>query len=280
MFRNQYDNDVTTFSPQGRLHQLEYAMEAVKQGSATVAVKSKDYAVVVCLRRKSGELGSWQEKIIRIDDHVGLSYSGLSSDARLLSNSMRTSALQSKMLFQSPISTFKLVSRIADKAQSNTQGYGSRPFGVGFLVVSYDDGVPHIYEFMPSGNVFDYYANAIGGRSQSCRTYLEKHFDKLEQCNLDQLINHALLALREAIPAASSQASGDDKDAASKKDESEMKPEDVGIAIVGKDRKFAKLSDSEVERYVVGLPENTSRATAATTAMDVDQGGAAPMEVE
>ena len=30
-FRNQYDNDVATWSPQGRIHQIEYAMEAVKQ---------------------------------------------------------------------------------------------------------------------------------------------------------------------------------------------------------------------------------------------------------
>ena len=38
MFRNQYDNDVTVWSPQGRIHQIEYAMEAVKQGSATVGM--------------------------------------------------------------------------------------------------------------------------------------------------------------------------------------------------------------------------------------------------
>ena len=35
----QYDTDVTTWSPQGRLHQVEYAMEAVKQGSAAVGLK-------------------------------------------------------------------------------------------------------------------------------------------------------------------------------------------------------------------------------------------------
>ena len=46
-FRNQYDSDVTTWSPDGRLHQVEYAMEAVKQGSATVGIKSKTHAVLV-----------------------------------------------------------------------------------------------------------------------------------------------------------------------------------------------------------------------------------------
>lgn len=50
MFRNQYDGDNTTWSPQGRIHQVEYAMEAVKQGSATVGIKSETHAVVVALK--------------------------------------------------------------------------------------------------------------------------------------------------------------------------------------------------------------------------------------
>ena len=54
MFRNHYDNDVTTWSPAGRIHQVEYAMEAVKQGSATVGLKNKsDYAIINSLDRES-----------------------------------------------------------------------------------------------------------------------------------------------------------------------------------------------------------------------------------
>lgn len=46
MYRNHYDNDVTVWSPQGRIHQIEYAMEAVKQGAATLGMshyQSTDY---------------------------------------------------------------------------------------------------------------------------------------------------------------------------------------------------------------------------------------------
>ena len=50
MFRNQYDSDVTVWSPQGRLHQVEYAVEAMKQGSATVGIKSETHAVIVALK--------------------------------------------------------------------------------------------------------------------------------------------------------------------------------------------------------------------------------------
>jgi 20S proteasome subunit alpha 6 len=41
MFRNQYDGDITIWSPKGRIHQVEYALEAVKHGSACVGLKSK-----------------------------------------------------------------------------------------------------------------------------------------------------------------------------------------------------------------------------------------------
>jgi len=54
MNRNDYDGDTTTFSPQGRIHQVEYAMEAVKQGSTAVAcVGGKEgWAVVAAIKVK------------------------------------------------------------------------------------------------------------------------------------------------------------------------------------------------------------------------------------
>ncbi|KAJ7638530.1 hypothetical protein FB45DRAFT_976678 [Roridomyces roridus] len=198
-FRNTYDSDNTVFSPQGRLHQVEYALEAVKQGSAAVGLRSKTHSILLALKRSTGELASYQQKMFRIDDHVGIAIAGLTSDARVLSNFMRQQAMSSKMVFNRPVPVNRLVSAIADKAQVNTQEYGRRPYGVGFLVIGQDQSGPHLYEFSPSGNSYEYYAMSIGARSQSAKTYLEKHYKSFEDCSLEDLIRHGLHALRETL---------------------------------------------------------------------------------
>jgi len=82
-------------------------------------------------------------------------------------------------------------SRIADapkyivpEAQVNTQEYGRRPYGVGFLVIGLDHTGPHLYEFSPSGTSYEYFAVSIGARSQSAKTYLEKHFESFADCTV------------------------------------------------------------------------------------------------
>ncbi|BGP16193.1 hypothetical protein JCM10213_007051 [Rhodosporidiobolus nylandii] len=199
MHRNSYDNDNSTFSPQGRLHQVEYALEAVKQGSACVGLRSKTHVILLGLKRSTGELASYQKKLIRIDDHLGVAIAGLTSDARVLSNFMRTQAMSSRMLYNRPLPISRIVGAIADKAQINTQHYGRRPYGVGLLVGGYDEKGPHLYEFSPSGNCLEYYAMSIGARSQSAKTYLEAHFEEFADCDLPTLIKHGLHALRDTL---------------------------------------------------------------------------------
>lgn len=132
------------------------------------------------LQRSASELASYQKKLIRVDDHVGIAFAGLTSDARVLSNFMRTECMRSRMLFNRPLPVFRLVSAVADKAQVNTQRYGNRPYGVGILSIGYDESGPHLYECSPSGNFFDYTAMSIGARSQSAKTYLEKYYKEFE----------------------------------------------------------------------------------------------------
>ncbi|WWC69135.1 uncharacterized protein I206_103071 [Kwoniella pini CBS 10737] len=199
MFRNSYDSDNTTFSPQGKLFQVEYALEAVKQGSAAIGLRSKTHAVLLTLKRSTGELATYQKKLIRIDDHVGVAIAGLTSDARVLSNFMRQQAMRSRMTYGRAIPVGRIVQSIADRAQTNTQEYGRRPYGVGFLVIGQDETGPHLYEFSPSGTAFEYYAHSIGARSQSAKTYLEKNFESFENATLPELINHGLSALHDTL---------------------------------------------------------------------------------
>lgn len=154
---------------------------------------------MLTLKRSTGELATYQKKLIRIDDHVGVAIAGLTSDARVLSNYMRQKAMQSRMTYGRATPVARLVQSIADRAQTNTQEYGRRPYGVGFLVIGKDETGPHLFEFSPAGTAFEYYAHSIGARSQSAKTYLEKNHHLFPTASLDELINHGLSALHDTL---------------------------------------------------------------------------------
>lgn len=199
-FRNQYDSDVTVWSPQGRLHQVEYAMEAVKLGSATVGLKSHDYAVLVAVKKSSSELASYQKKIIPIDKHMGISIAGITADARVLSRYMRQECINYRFSNAADYPIARLIMTLGNKMQVCTQRYDRRPYGVGLLVAGYDDQGPHIYQVHPNANYFNCKAMSIGNRSQSVRTYLEKHLDDFQNCSAEQLIRHGVAALNGTLP--------------------------------------------------------------------------------
>ncbi|GAM21792.1 hypothetical protein SAMD00019534_049670, partial [Acytostelium subglobosum LB1] len=234
MYRNQYDSDITTFSPSGRIHQIEYAMEAVKQGSAAIALKSKQYAVLISLKRSSSELGSYQKKIFNVDDHIGIAISGLTADARVLCNYMRNECSNYKYVYEADMRVERLVTKVADKSQVHTQRYGRRPYGVGLLVAGYDQTGAHIFQTCPSGNFYSYKAISIGARSQSAKTYLEKHFEVFETCSLQELIVHGLRALRETIPNS----------------DTGLNSKNVSIGFVGHDQAFKIIEGDDTQAYL------------------------------
>ncbi|KAJ2615969.1 Proteasome subunit alpha type-6 [Coemansia sp. RSA 1365] len=244
MFRNQYDNDASTWSPQGRIFQVEYASEAVKQGTAVVGLKSKDYVVLTAVKRSPNELASYMKKIIRIDDHMGIAVAGLTSDARVLSNYLRTEAMRSKMVYGRPLPIGRAVNAIGDKAQTNTQEYGRRPYGVGLLVIGFDDSGPHLYEFSPSGIVSEYYGYSIGARSQSARTNLERNFASFEDMSLKELIVQGLKSLRDTIQQGK-----------------QLDNMNTSIGFVGKDAKMTILDGDDTQEYLDLLNEGEAMDT-------------------
>lgn len=199
MFRNNYDNDSVTFSPQGRIFQVEYAAEAVKQGSVVVGLTSKTHAVLVAIKRNAEDLSSYQKKLFTVDEHAGVAIAGLTSDARVLLNFMKQQCLSQRLTYDRAMPIETLVSLVGDKAQLNTQQYGRRPYGVGLLVAGVDESGPHLFEFQPSGMTQEMEAFAIGARSQMARTYLEENKAKFAGCGRDELVKHGLRALKETL---------------------------------------------------------------------------------
>ncbi|KAI8469700.1 MAG: nucleophile aminohydrolase [Monoraphidium minutum] len=251
MFRNQYDTDVTTWSPQGRLFQVEYAMEAVKQGSAAVGLTSKTHAVLATLKRAQNELSSYQRKIFKIDDHMGIAISGLTADGRVLCRYMRNECLNHRYVYESPMPVGRLVRQVADKHQVCTQRSWKRPYGVGLLVAGFDARGPHLYNTCPSGNYYEYKAMAMGARSQASKTYLEKHYESFPGASTEELALHGLRALAASL------------------NEGELTKANCAVAIVGEGGSFVVLEEDDIEPYIQMLKDEEGGGG--------DGGGAEPM---
>lgn len=237
MFRNQYDTDVTTWSPQGRLFQVEYAMEAVKQGSCAVGLTSDTHVVLATLKRSESELSSYQRKVFKIDDHMGIAISGLTADGRILCRYMRNECLSHQFVFESPMPVGRLVRQVADKHQACTQRSWKRPYGVGLLVAGYDSTGPHLFNTCPSGNYWEYKAMAIGARAQAAKTYLEKHYESFPKSNMDELVRHGLKALAGSLS------------------DGKLTPSNTAVAVVGKDMTFTVLENEAIAPYLTALEE-------------------------
>merc|ERR1712098_23827 len=84
--RSDYDRGVNTFSPEGRLFQVEYAIEAIKLGSTAIGIQTKEGVVMAVEKRITSPLmiPSTIEKIVQLDSHIACAFSGLTADSRTL----------------------------------------------------------------------------------------------------------------------------------------------------------------------------------------------------
>jgi len=254
MYRSQYDTDCITWSPQGRIHQIEYAEEAVKQGSCCVGLVSKTHAVIASLKRSNSELGSYQQKIYKIDEHMGIGIAGLTPDGRLLSRYMRNECLNHRFVYGRPLPISRLVNQVADKAQIGTQRSGKRPYGVGLLVIGMHEGEPRLFNTSPSGLYDEYKAHAIGGRSQAARTYLEKTYEQYPDASLEELVLHGCKAIRESAA------------------DHDVNCKNLSLAIVTGDGNYIQLDDEATQPYVdlLKASEDAPAAAEAAPAADMD----------
>lgn len=127
MLKGLYDLDCVTWSPQGKLFQVEYAMEAVKQGSICLGLRSDSTVVLCSLKKLPSELAIYQEKMFKVDTSMGIVISGLTADARVLCKYMRNEALNYKLTYGANQPLNRLVYKIAESTPLLTQNPRSKP---------------------------------------------------------------------------------------------------------------------------------------------------------
>lgn len=230
-----YDRALTVFSPEGRLFQVEYALEAVRRGTLAIAVKSKEDVCLAAQIKVASTLMDADsiDKIFQVDEHIGVAISGLHADARALINYARVQAQSFRLTYDEPVRLGMLTKAIADLKQQYTQFGGVRPWGCALFFIGIDASGTQIYTTSPSGIYRSFKAYAIGTGEASAREYLTENYK--EDMSFEQLINMALNSLKESI----------DEDATK---------ENIRLAYIkGETKKFHMCNKQEVEEFLSKL---------------------------
>jgi len=227
-----YDRAITIFSPEGRLYQVEYALELVKRGAPIVGVSSPEGAVIAANETPESRLENpeYFRKIFQLDEHVGAAIAGLSSDARVLISQARLFCQSNRLLYDEPVDMEVLTRRIGDLAQVYTQHAGVRPFGVSMIIAGVDGKEGRVLTTDPSGSYRGYMATAVGRKSDEANRLLEERYK--DGISLDEAAGLAVEAVREAS-------------------EGDVTSSVVKVAIVPADtRTFRRLTDEEVTKHL------------------------------
>jgi len=231
----KYDRALTVFSPEGRLYQVEYALEAVRRGTLAVAIGSKEGVCLAAQIKITSKLMDPDsvDKIFQVDEHIGVAISGLHADSRVLINYARVQAQSFRLTYDEPVRLNMLVKSIADLKQIYTQYGGIRPFGCSLFFIAVDSTGTQIYTTSPSGIYRPYKAYALGSGEAQAREYIQNNYK--DDMSFSDIINLALNALKETI-------------------DEELTKENIRIAYVkSEEKKFKICSKDEVEKYISEL---------------------------
>ncbi|CAE8581161.1 unnamed protein product [Polarella glacialis] len=189
-----YDLSVTTFSPDGRVFQVEYAGKAVENSGTTIAICCKDgvvFAAEKFLLSKMLVPGT-NKRIFPVHRHAGMSIAGLVADARQLVSRARSESVQYNTQYNEEIPPEILAERLGLFMHAYTL-YGSiRPFGAALLLgcVEKDTKVPSLFCIDPSGMVFKYTGTAVGKGKQAAKTEIEKLLAKNPDLTCEEALVH------------------------------------------------------------------------------------------
>lgn len=233
MATERYSFSLTTFSPSGKLVQIEYALSAVAAGAPSVGIKAKDGVVLATEKKHKSPLSEEHSffKVEQVTDHIGMIYSGMGPDYRLLVRKARKIAQEYYLVYSERIPTAILVQRVAQIMQEYTQSGGVRPFGVSLLVAGWNDDKPYLFQCDPSGAYFAWKATALGKNFINGKSFLEKRYS--DDLQLEDAIQTAILTLKESF-------------------EGQMTQDNIEIGICNQNG-FKRLSPAEVKDYLATI---------------------------
>lgn len=230
-----YDRAITVFSPDGRLFQVEYAVETVNRGATILGITCPEGVVLGAEETIETKLEdpnfSW--KLYKVDDHVGAAIVGLSSDARILIDQSRVYAQSNRLMYDDPIDIEVITKRVGDLKQLYTQHAGVRPFGVSILFGGVDRLGNRLFATHPSGSYRGYKAVAVGVGRETVINILKTEYH--ENMKLDEAIKLAIKCLVKAL-------------------EAREQPTRVKISVIpSATKKLKMLTDKEIEAYRRGI---------------------------
>ena len=172
-----YDRAITVFSPDGRLYQVEYAIETVKRGSIALGIKTNDGIVFAADERvRKLQVVEEPQKLFKIDQHIGVAAAGYIPDARNQVDDARFFTQSSHLVYDEVVNIETVVKHIADQCQQYTQYAGARPIGVALIIGGIDKNGNSLFLTDPSGTYVPYNAVAIGADSDKVTEFLIKEY--------------------------------------------------------------------------------------------------------
>jgi len=187
-----YDLSASTFSPDGRVFQVEYALKAVDSSGTAIALRGKNCVVVAVEKLITSKLyeSTTNPRIMSIDQHIGLASSGLYPDARSLVTYAIDEAKNYFYQYRRKIECHQLADRLAYYMHAYTLYSMVRPFGCSIILASWDkiDG-PQLFMTDPAGLNYGYFGCAIGKHRQAAKTEIEKL--KLNEMTPEEMVKAA-----------------------------------------------------------------------------------------
>ncbi|KAG9394021.1 Proteasome, subunit alpha/beta [Carpediemonas membranifera] len=202
-----FDRQITIFSPEGRLYQIEYVFKAIRNvGASTVAIRGDDCVVIAVHKKVSDKLfdPSSITCFHRISEHVALAAVGMSADSLSIAADARSESAEFMYNYGYEMPVDLVAQRMADKAATKTQQTWMRPHGCAGLFFGIDiERGPALYRTDPAGTSVGYKACALGNKETELTAFLEKSLgeDATEPADLslNGALKLAVAAMRDAI---------------------------------------------------------------------------------